>query len=80
MRYYFHLQNATGSIPDDIGIDIDSSPNLLLDLFNALCEMHEEQPDLFQGAEGWRVNVADGSGVLLFSLPLDGLGEPLPPL
>jgi len=79
MRLYFHLANEDCQIPDHSGLEVDGATDVRAQALKALEEISSENPQLFEHGKGWRVNVADGSGKVLFSLALDDGAEGLRP-
>lgn len=77
MRMYFHLENGDAEIPDYRGLDVDGTAELRSYALKALAEISTENPKLSEHGTGWRVNVADASGKVLFSLALDDGPESL---
>jgi hypothetical protein len=75
MRLYFHLVSDVAEIPDQKGIEVGETGDVRPQILKALEELRNEKPDLLEEARGWRVNVADDSGRLLFSLALDETGD-----
>jgi hypothetical protein len=61
--------------PDRNGIEVGETGDVRPHILKALEEIRNEKPDLLEGARGWRVNVTDDSGRLLFSLALDETGD-----
>ena len=71
MRLDFHLVSDFAEIPDHGGIEVGETGDVRPEILKALEEIREEKPDLLEEGRGWRLNVADDSGQLLFSLALD---------
>ena len=71
MRLYFHLVSNFAEIPDQNGIEVGESGDVRPQILKALEEIRKERPDLLEEGRGWRLNVADDSGQVLFSLALD---------
>jgi hypothetical protein len=71
MRLYFHFQNSDGEILDDTGLELAATADVPSQTLRALEEISREDPQLFEYGSGGRVNVANGSGEVLFSLALD---------
>ena len=71
MRLYFHLVSDFAEIPDTDGLEVRATGDLRPQILKALEEIRKEKPHLFEEGRGWRVNVADDSGQVLFSLALD---------
>jgi hypothetical protein len=72
VRYYFHMINGHAAIPDNTGIELEDPDQVRLHALKALEEINQENPEFSQVGRGWRLNVADASGSVLFSLVLDG--------
>jgi hypothetical protein len=75
MRLYFHLVSDVAEIPDHNGIEVGETGDVRPQILKALEEIRKEKPDLFEEGRGWRVNVADDLGQVLFSLALDETGD-----
>lgn len=75
MRLFFHLVSELSEIPDEDGFEVEDVEDLRPQILNALEEISKEKPQLFQEGSGWRLNVADASGQILFSLALDETGD-----
>jgi hypothetical protein len=71
MRLYFHLVSDFAEIPDTDGLEVRNTDDLRPQFLKALEEIRREKPHLSEEGTGWRVNVADASGQVLFSLALD---------
>ena len=77
MRLYFHLENGDAEISDQKGLEIENPGDVRAAALKALAEISTEDPQLFEPGKGWRLNVTDGSGEVLFSLALDEAVERL---
>jgi hypothetical protein len=75
MRLYFHLVSDFAEIPDTDGLEVKATGDLRPQILKTLQEIRKEKPHLLEDGKGWRVNVADDSGQVLFSLALDDLAE-----
>ena len=71
MRLYFHLVSDFAEIPDTDGLEVRNTGDLRPQILKALEEIRKEKPHLLEDDRGWRVNVADDLGQVLFSLALD---------
>jgi hypothetical protein len=71
MRLYFHLVSDFGEVPDTAGVEVRDTSDLRPQIIKALEEIRKEKPHLLEEGRGWRVNVADNSGQVLFLLSLD---------
>ncbi len=74
MRCYFHLVNCHDAIRDTDGLeitDLDQAHAQALETIQGLAQEDEEAAATWAG---WRLDVCDASGALLFSIGLDGTG------
>jgi hypothetical protein len=70
MRLYFHLFDGTEQILDAEGLEVNSLDDAQGAIEADLDELKREFPaDLRQG---WALNIVDGSGAILLSIPLEG--------
>jgi hypothetical protein len=70
MRYYFSLANGSDAMPDDDGIEITDPGRAYLEASIAIEELRSENPTDARDWEGWRLNVTDSAGDLVFSMSL----------
>ena len=73
VRCYFHLVNGSEEIRDREGLevmDLDQAHAEALETLHALAKEDEAAGTW----AGWRLDVCDASGALLFSIGLDGTG------
>jgi hypothetical protein len=73
-RYYFHLADQRETIPDDEGIEITGMAEAYKLVLQTVEELRAESPSMAAEWRGWELEVADASGVVVFSISLD---EPL---
>ena len=74
MRCYFHLVNGHDAIRDTDGLevaDLDQAHAEALETLHALAQEDEEAASAWAG---WRLEVSDTSGAVLFSISLDEAG------
>ncbi len=74
MRCHFHLVNGRDAIRDTDGLevtDLDQAHAEDLETFHALAQEDEEAAATWVG---WRLDVSDASGAVLFSISLDSAG------
>jgi hypothetical protein len=71
MRCYFNLTNGIEIMRDDEGIEVICLNEALNHARRAVEELREEDPLSSCGWHGWRLEMVDGSGRVLRSLPLD---------
>jgi len=72
MQCYFHLANGRQQIPDPDGIevaDLDQAREHALEAVKEACGEDEAAASRWLG---WRLEVADAGGVVLFSISLSG--------
>jgi hypothetical protein len=69
MRLFFHLIDGAETIPDEEGVDIEGS-GLAEAVAREVGELWREFSD--DERKGWRLHVADETGSVLFTIPLDG--------
>jgi len=70
-RYYFNLTNGDEVIRDEYGIEVPNVRTALIHAFEAIEELRGEDPSSFGEWQGWKLDIIDGSGHLIHSLPLD---------
>ena len=70
-RYYFNLTDGSEVIRDDVGIEVSDDRAALIHAFEAIEELRREADTSQSEWAGWRLNIVDGSGRLIHSLPLD---------
>jgi hypothetical protein len=69
-RYYFNLTDGDEVIRDEDGIEVSDVRTALLYAFEAIAELRQEDAALSEW-QGWRLDIIDGSGNLIQSIPLD---------
>ncbi|MBM6582771.1 hypothetical protein ILT44_21425 [Microvirga sp. BT689] len=69
MRCYFHLVNCHASILDNVGVEVSDLPTAHRQALCALEELRVEAANC--DWQGWRLDVADLSGSVLMSIPLE---------
>jgi hypothetical protein len=70
-RYYFNLTDGDEVIRDEDGIEVSDDRAALIQAFEAIEELRREANASPAEWKGWRLNIVDGSGRLVHSLPLD---------
>jgi hypothetical protein len=73
MRLFFHLFDGSEVILDHEGVEVADLQEAQRAITCDVDELKREFP--IEDRSGWRLNVADRSGVVLFSIPLDGAVE-----
>jgi hypothetical protein len=71
MRCYFHLVNGHETIPDGIGIEVSDLATAQETALQAIDDFREEAIQLGASWQGWRLDIVDPSGRILWSIPLD---------
>jgi hypothetical protein len=70
-RYYFNLTDGDEVIRDENGIEVSDVRMALIYAFEAIAELRQENAAALGEWQGWRLDIIDGSGNLIHSLPLD---------
>lgn len=71
MRCYFHLVNGGQEILDEEGLDVANLDDAKEQAALAINELRSETPDVIDDWAGWRLEIVDADGNLLFSIPLN---------
>ena len=71
MRYYFHLSRGSETIIDDQGLELPDLNHARTAIMRAITEKRLEEPRLADEIAGWTLSVTNGTGDVLFSVPLD---------
>jgi hypothetical protein len=71
MRCHFHLITPDGPITDREGIEVADFDQALEEALSALREMREEDLAAASDWTGCKLQITDGSGVLLTAIALD---------
>ena len=74
-RYYFHLANGHDTVPDEDGIELNDLAEACAEAVGAIEELRRNNPSAAAKWKGWRLDVADAFGTIVFSIRLD---EPFP--
>jgi hypothetical protein len=70
-RYYFNLTDGDEVIRDEDGIEAPDVRTALIHAFEAIAELRQEDASVLSDLQGWRLDIIDGSGHWIHSLPLD---------
>jgi hypothetical protein len=73
MRLFFHLFDGSEVILDHEGVEVADLEQAQSAIAWDVKELKREFS--IEDRSGWRLNVADRSGLVLFSIPLDGAAE-----
>ncbi len=71
LRYYFNLTDGDEVVRDEDGIEVPDVRVALIHALDAIEELRGEDISFSGEWQGWRLDVVDGSGNLIQSLPLD---------
>jgi hypothetical protein len=78
-RYFFHLVSPHEVIPDEEGVDMSTGEEVLSQIMQAVNEFIKEALACDEW-QGWSLQVTDGIGSMVLSIPLtdfDQLRSPL---
>jgi hypothetical protein len=71
MRCYVHLVNGDEAILDGVGIEVSDLATVQEMALQALDDIRNEALELGASWQGWRLDIAEPSGRVLLSIPLD---------
>lgn len=71
MRCYFNLVHADRRIPDLEGIEVGDVEQARAEAQMAVAELRQEDEFTTQDWEGWRLEVTDQAGTVVFTIRLD---------
>jgi hypothetical protein len=71
LRYFFHLVGHSETICDEDGLELPDPEEARLAALSAIEAVQREDPDAVEDWRGWRLNVVEASGALVFSIALD---------
>jgi hypothetical protein len=71
MRCYFHLVNGSEEIRDRVGLEVADVEQARAEAIETLQALTKEDSDAAKTWAGWRLDVSDASGSVLFSISLD---------
>jgi hypothetical protein len=74
VRCYFHLVNGSEEIRDTEGLEVADLEQAHAEALETLHALAREDEEAAAAWAGWRLDVCDASGALLFSIGLDGTG------
>jgi hypothetical protein len=69
VRCYFHLVRGGVTLPDREGVEIPEE-DFEQEITRIIGEIRAEDPELFEGAGGWTINVIDEEGREVAKYPL----------
>lgn len=70
-RFYFNLTNGADVIRDEDGIEHSDINSALIQAMKAIEELRAQDPLGAEDWRGWSLEIVDGSGRTVRSLPLD---------
>jgi hypothetical protein len=70
MRCYFHLVSCDDVILDDTGVEVADLESAEAQARKAIQELGQEDEETDETWAGWQLNVTDGFGRVLLSIPL----------
>jgi hypothetical protein len=68
-RCYFHLLCGRATLPDHKGVEIQQE-DCAREITKIIGEIRAEEPELFEGANGWTIQVIDEQGREVATYPL----------
>jgi hypothetical protein len=71
MRCHFHVVNASEVIPDETGVEVSGLEEARVEALQAIEEMRQADAAGTNDWKGWSLNVAETTGRVLFSIPLN---------
>jgi hypothetical protein len=74
MRCFFHLVNADRSLRDEEGVEVADLHEARSEVRKAITELRQADALLAKDWQGWRIDVSNESGDVLFSIHLSGRG------
>ena len=72
-RIYFHLVSKHETILDTVGLEITDLDEAHAEARKAIEEFENESPSPGAEWDGWRLDVSNHSGAVMFSIPLGHL-------
>ncbi|MBM6595173.1 DUF6894 family protein [Microvirga pudoricolor] len=70
MRCYFNLLSGSDTIKDTDGIEVDDVEEARAQAMKAVEELREDDDMSNEDWQGWRLEVVDEDGGILFTIPL----------
>ena len=74
-RIYFHLVSKHETILDTVGLEITDLDEAHAEARKAIEEFESESPSPGAEWDGWRLDVSNHAGAVVFSIPLDRLSR-----
>jgi hypothetical protein len=78
-RYFFHLVSPHEVIPDEEGVDMSTGEEALSQILQAVNEFIKEALS-FDEWQGWSLEITDGIGSMVLSIPLTDFDQTQSPL
>ncbi|WP_046867574.1 DUF6894 family protein [Microvirga massiliensis] len=70
-RYYFHLVDRHEIIRGEKGLEVADLATARREAMRAIEEVRSKSPSTAANWKGWRLDVADAAGTIVFSISLD---------
>lgn len=71
MRLYFDLRDKQYTLPDVEGVEVSDIAQAKRVALELVLKLHQDDASAAQDWSGWRLNVVDAAGVVVFSIDLD---------
>jgi hypothetical protein len=71
VRYYFHLVDRREIIRDEEGLEVSDLAVACREAMRAIEEVRRTSPSTAADWKGWRLDVTDAAGTIVFSISLD---------
>jgi hypothetical protein len=78
-RYFFHLVSPHEVIPDEEGVDMSTGEEALSQILQAVNEFIKEALSCDEW-QGWSLEITDGIGSMVLSIPLTDFDQTRSPL
>jgi hypothetical protein len=75
VQLFFHLVNGRDSLLDWEGVCASDIQDAEVQALMAIQELRQATDSIDENLKGWRLDVADASGLILLSIPLDALPQ-----
>jgi hypothetical protein len=76
LRCYFHLVSGSEAIRDTEGLEVEDLDEAWTQAHEAVLDLAQDNPAAAATWAGWRLDVCDEPGAVLFSMSLDLAGAP----
>jgi hypothetical protein len=72
MLYYFNLTDGDEVIRDEVGIRVPGVHVAVMSAMKVISELEQEDPSNSDEWQDWRLEIADPSGLIVKTIPLEG--------